>query len=817
MGFTVNTEVRLRNDVYHYAQKQHLAACFFSLDEVAIVPKVLTPLIQASQSIELAPTDSVSLIVPYIPDWPELGAVYKASTMTLIDALQGGANIILAGHPGSGKTVALAWLASATARNDAGLGKLDGLLPLYVHVREIQHYLHYKDEDLHALQTAAGDKLESAGQVEKNIERFADDAVEILIKAISSYVSPSTLPRLPGIIRTSLDKQRALFLLDGMDEIPPDRALSLTKFINSLLNKYPHLRMVVALSYENLAGLPTLGFGLLGMAAWGDDERASFLSRWSRMWVKLIYPTEKKQDDKINTQYLNGMLKVNNSALNPLEYVLKVWAAYSGDIRGPDGPSAIEAYILRMTRNESKTRARLEQFALQQLLDLSAISPIKEPELSDVDRGMDATNLLSPELPSGTIAPSQPAAAKRSSAKVPGGIDAMIDNGFMVSYPGSHYGFSHPIFAGYLAGNALATSESSSQIHGLPASIGKTLALYYLAYFGDVTPYINNLIQEDDILHTNHFLISRWLQVAPKNRPWRSIVLRTLTSIIQKEKDAVSLTAKAVTAMALSGDQGVSVYFRQLIKSEFPTLKQLAALGCGILGDKKSIADLNGMLEEQSPGSLRAASLALAAIGDKQSLEILASSLLNGNEMLRRCSAEALANNTVEGHPALKDGSTMEDLMVRRAVAFGLIRLNLPWATKIVENMQLEDSEWVVRNAAIQAFDELKRKNSYAPKPIHDLTEAQWLIDYATRIGTTVAPGKPAEELVLKALANGTQDEILNALDFLRRKCDPETMKYIFATYSNNTGEIKDIAYYILWLMLIAGIKLPLSIKYNIH
>jgi hypothetical protein len=70
---------------------------------------------------------------------------------------------------------------------------------------------------------------------------------------------------------------------------------------------------------------------------------------------------------------------------------------------------------------------------------------------------------------------------------------------------------------------------------------------------------------------------------------------------------------------------------------------------------------------------------------------------------------------------------------------------------------------------------------------------------------------------VIKALTNGSQDEIMNALDYLRNKCDANTINNIYTVYSNNTGEIKDFAYYVLWLMMIAGIKLPLAIKYNIE
>jgi hypothetical protein len=239
-------------------------------------------------------------------------------------------------------------------------------------------------------------------------------------------------------------------------------------------------------------------------------------------------------------------------------------------------------------------------------------------------------------------------------------------------------------------------------------------------------------------------------------------------------------------------------------------------LGCGILGEKKAVEELNNLLQEDSPASIRAASLALAAIGDKPSLEILASNLLNGSELARRYSAEALANNPVEGHPALKEGSKMEDLLVRRSVAFGLIRVNQPWAIKIVENLQLEDNEWVVRNSALQAFDEFRRRISYAPKPLADPTEMEWLINFAAKVGTTVAPGKPADDLVVKALTSGNKDEILFALDYLRIKCDENTISEINTIYNNNTEEIKDVAYYVLWLMMIAGINVPLAIKYNI-
>jgi HEAT repeat protein len=814
-NFSISSEVRLRTDIYRYAQKQHIASTLFSLDEIAIIPKVLTPLMQAPQLIEIPPTDSVSLTIPYIPDWPEMAAVYNGSTMTLIEALQGGANILLAGHPGCGKSFALAWLASCMARNAAGLGTLGDILPIYIQATEVLHQLHLVEKDENNSDDATtGDASHGSPQSISNV-RIAENPIEILINSIMIYTTPLTATRLSGIIHSALEKQRALLIIDRLDELPPHQAKAITAFIISMQQKYPKLRFVVATSYDNLAGLPAIGFRVLGMAGWNDYDRAAFLEQWSRQWTKWITPLEKNQYKKINIDYLNSWLKVNNTTLKPLEYALKVWAAFSGDIVGSDGPSAIETHIRRLIHDVPKSRSGLERFAFQLLSKAATSSDIKESErfMSDLDAEEE-----SPESETNhSTAPDQSQPTQSTSIKGISGVETLIDNGLLISYPGSHFGFSHPIYYGYLAASALSNApDAIKQLQNQPSWTVRTLAMYYLARVGDVTPLINNLLQDDDILHTNHLLISRWLQIAPKNRAWRSTILRTLTSILQKEKDTYCLAAKIISAMAFSGDNGISIYFRQLLKSDHPVLKQLAALGCGIIGDKKSIEDLNSLLQDQSPSLRRAASLALAAIADKVSLEILASSLLNGDEQMRRCAAEALANNPKEGHPALQEGSSMDDLMVRRAVVFGLMRINLPWATKIVENLQLEDNEWVVRNAAIQAFDELKRKKEYAPKPSVDLTESTWLIEYAEKNGTTVAPGKPAEDLAIKALANGTHDEIINVLQHIVERCDAEKSEFVYSAYINNTGEIKDFAYYVLWLMMIAGIKIPLTVKYDI-
>jgi hypothetical protein len=810
-NFSVGTEVHLRNDVYRFTQKQHLAVSIFSLDEILIEPRVITPMVQSSDSIENALTDSVSLSVPYIPDWPEFGAIFNCSTLRLTDALQGGANIILAGHAGSGKTVALAWLASILARNEAGLGILSGMLPIYIHATDLQPLYSGIDLSQGDSSSVGLDIPEYQNQTHIKIND-ANEALALVIQAVSAYISPITLPKLSSVIQGAVDNQRAILILDRVDELSPVQANAVTELIKLLLEKYPKLRIITAMSYDYLAGLPTLGFGLLGIAAWGDVERKSLLKLWSKQWSKFISPADKSHPKRVNSYFLKSWLCVNNELLNPLEYTLKIWAGFAGDSIGTDGLSAIEAHIRRMTKGLKDVRPGLERFSLQILFEMGFKSnPSDMNRLPQIDQAVTEPSEFIQDAEQIPSLPAQP--VNLPAIKEVPGIDMLSSNGFLIDYSGSQYGFSHPIFCGYLAGKALSETNILNQLKNQPSWSLRNLSLYFLSNFGDITPLIQHFLNEDDILHSNHLQISRWLQIAPKNRPWRSIILRTLTTILQKEKDTLSLAAKIIAAMTYSGDSGVTLYFRQLLKSEHPNLKQLAALGCGILADKKAIEDLSLMLQESSPTSVRSACLALAAIGDKQSLEILASNLLSGDELTRRYAAEALANNPHEGHPALKEGSSMDDVLVRRSVVFGLIRVNEPWARKIVENLQLEDKEWVVRAAAIQAFEELQQKSNYGPKPLPDITEFKWLADYATKVGTTVAPGKPGEDLVAKAFTSGSPEEKLYAMDYYRAKCDPTSVGIIYSAYSTSSGELHEAIYYLLWLMVISGIKLPISFE----
>jgi HEAT repeat protein len=261
----------------------------------------------------------------------------------------------------------------------------------------------------------------------------------------------------------------------------------------------------------------------------------------------------------------------------------------------------------------------------------------------------------------------------------------------------------------------------------------------------------------------------------------------------------------------MTNDPHVGPLFRQLLSSEDANTRQLAALGCGLIRDEKSVTELTKLINDIIPAVSRSACLALVAIGDKNALETVATVLIQGSEMVQRYAAEALANHIEEGHPALRDGSKMDDLLIRRAVIFGLARINEPWADEILENLQLEDQQWLVRNAAIQALEERNRPKPYLPTPSGPLTDMTWLIEFASKLGIGVAPGKPAVDLLIRALRDGDEELRLAVLNYLQVNGIEEVIPIIVNVYRGSLGEVREAAFNTLWHLSASGYEINIQ------
>jgi HEAT repeat protein len=777
---TLNDEIRLGNDTLHMSQSWHLAAAFFSLDEILVPPRLLAPA-PLPMAYEPPPSEDITdWAIPTMPDWPELASYYGAPWLEPVEALQGGANLAIIGKPGSGKTVTLAYLARQFIRNAPELGQLSHLTPVMVHAA-----------DLILPPPSPNDLLSS------------------LHPALFSYVKSIPQKRLPLFLHTLFNQGRALLLIDGLDELSPTQMSEVTGYLKSLLEKYSHTRAVVAAAPDHLGDLPMLGFIPVSVTSWSAAQRALFITHWGDLWEQFIAKQMPSGGPAIDTLLILGWLLNNTQNLTPLELTLKTWAAFAGDSLGPAPQAALEAFVRRMLVGQpGKNRQALEQLAGQIILNVQPIPSQKQAE-----------NWLGGSEMAAQTAEKTPQQKTERSVRARGALPDLLESGLLVKRRGDRISVQHPVLTGYLAAQSSAVMNAGEQIAGPETWTGREIALNYLAMIDSQASWLENMLdgEDTDLLQRNLLLAARWLRNAPAGLPWISAVMRQLAERLQNNETPLALRARVLTAMVICSDPGVAVMLRNLVTSDEADVRQLAALGLGFLRDLRAIQDLIHLLDDRRPAVNRSAILALTAIGDKTSLEAVASLLLSGDDSKRKAVAQALTNQPEEGYPTLEEGSTLSDPAVRRAVVYGLGRVRQPWAIAILEKLRKSDPQWVVKDAASQMLSAIQDENPRLPRPIPPLTETAWLTAFAAERGMGVAPGKPAYELLYRALAEGNEDQRQAAVYYLSGRGDEGAILPLYQIYFSSRGELREMVFTALWYLAATGLKLPPPTQFGLR
>jgi HEAT repeat protein len=779
-----STEENHRRITLRRAQGMHLAAPLFALDEIIQEPLLLAPPAFPEPGGPPVHQDLVSQTVPYLPAWPELAAVYRAPTLKIPQAISGGRNIVIVGQPGVGKTVALAYLASLAANRSEKLGDYQELIPFLVHVSDL--------------------KLPVSGE---------KDSLGPIIDVTSQHAPLFDVPRISGFVNTTFRNGRALLLVDGYDELAPEGQQAISEYFKVLLKAHPKTCIVTTGAPEYLDGLIGLGFAPLALMTWSEREITNFIERWGELWTRYVAVETWAQNnmEEVDPILLNIWLRADTANLSPFELTLKAWGAYAGDSLGSHVLEAIATHIRRIAPANTPLAA-LETLAMQVVL---GGQPIFDPRnarewVRSFETVEDATDAMASEE---TRADTKAGKKKKGEKTLPkpslGLIGRMAASGLLAQCPNNRLRFVHPVIEGYLAGRALSNYNAGDAILNQPDWSGKYLAMRYLAAHGDASRIAQSMMEWSRLpMHRPLLSAARWLRDAPKNAPWRSKLFSTLAAVLQTEGLPLNLRGQALTALITSNDPNVSILLRQLTETLSFELVHLAALGCGALRDQKAIPMLARVLDAPSASARRAACMALSAIGTNEALELVAHTLLNADEDLRRAAAESLANDPGEGHAMLKDGAALADILLRRAVVYGLARVDEPWAIEILNKLRLEDDQWVVRNAAAEVLD---AKSGFDPRIPHKLKppwEAPWLIEFAGKQGMGLSPGSSATDILLLALKSTDTETRLASLPYLKQTPSEGVIHQLYdAMYSDNL-ELREAVYTVLWEVGASGMKL---------
>ncbi|MDH5506799.1 MAG: NACHT domain-containing protein, partial [Anaerolineae bacterium] len=584
-GLSTSIEKRYRLDIVRMAQDNHLAAALFSLDEIAIPPRLMAPPVPVIPGEDPPPADVYSMTIPYMPDWPELAACYNAPTLGFKDALAGGANLMVMGKPGSGKTFALNYFAAQVARRDPELDELGDLVPVLVHAADI-------------VLPAKENKL-----------------TDVFYGAMNEKVSTLVEAKLSSFLNAIFEQELALLIVDGMDEMTQEGQTPIMEFLAEVAEKYPKNRMIVAASMENLPDHEGLGLTAIGLAGWTLRESSKFLSKWGELWDEFVVEESwaRNLPEGIDRILLNGWLAKDIGASNPLDLTLKVWAAYAGDTLGASSEDNLEAFVRRMTGDVENSRLAIEQLAAQMVATLSPVLPrnqagkfvaqFEDPEApSDLDPEYIKSLEQMDDIEEGEEEELEVEKKKRgkgfSARKVRRMLPEMVKSNILTYRTSAKIGFMHPVICGYLAGCGLAEKGNPLEILSQPNWEGKNNALKYMVPKRDMTPVANTLLerQRHDAVRKDLFAIAKWPNHGAYGAPWKIHVMRELATLIRDNGYSLGLRGRAIAALASSGDENVSTLFRQLLISQHAEVRHLGALGCGLVQDEKAVRDLGSLL-----------------------------------------------------------------------------------------------------------------------------------------------------------------------------------------------------------------------------
>ncbi|HET9588959.1 MAG TPA: HEAT repeat domain-containing protein [Anaerolineales bacterium] len=797
---TSGLENNHRRSTLRRAQGMHLAASLFSLNEILQEPRLIAPPARVEPGITPIQEDIISQTLPYMPAWPELAAIYRAPTLSLAEAVAGGENLVITGEAGAGKTVALAHLASLAANLQVELEPNVDVVPYLYHVAELG--LPHDP---------------------------SKDPVNIVTNAAGEHASMLDLGRLPGFVQQTFKNGQALLLIDGFDELDPQGQKGVVEWFRALVQNYPKVKIVTTGCTNQLTGLIGLGFTPLALIAWDSRTNARFIQRWGELWSRTVAQEARTQTDTdpVDPLLLNTWLATDNQGLTPFELTLKVWGAYAGDSLGPRVLDAIAAHVRRLAPSGTPVAA-LELLAMQVVL---TSQPIFDPRTArtwvkqyDIveDQPIESAEPVA-EAPAGEPVPltdSQKIKIKRSSAAAAapsyGLLSKMVESGLLVSHS-NRMRFLHPVFNGYLAGPAIGDNDAGIALVAQPEWDGKALSLRYLAARRDASAVAELMLKGSDLpLYDQVFAIARWLRDAPREAAWRGKVFSGLLGILQAEGQPLGLRGQAMAAFVASGDPGAATLFRQLLGSRSFELVPLAALGSGAMKDVRAIDPLEEVLQAPFGAVRRATCLALVAIGTEKSLEAVARALVQGDEELKRAAAEALANDHAEGHAMLKEGATLPDIMLRRAVVHGLARIEQPWAIEVLQRMQVEDDQWAVRNLANQYLEQMARVDPRVPRKLSPPSESPWLIEFAGKQGMGIPRGGPATDVLLSAFKLGETEERLAALPYLKRVANDGIIGALYNAMYGEDPEVREAAFYAMEEIAANGTKIPHPNQYGL-
>ncbi len=748
---TASIAERYAASVIEEAQISHLLGHLARLDQILIEPYLA----------ELTPP-----VKPEAQNVFQFNGRHKQARFKSTDAVEAAERLVITGPLGSGRTMLLNHL----LLHQCGLllqDYDDEYVPLSAYLPALP-----------PLDAPTGPAPEQDAETE--VGQTDEEVVDVLVEAAAMRMASLVSAGAERWLRKQVQEGLGLILLDGWDELPPDRRERVTAWIRRLAQVHPDNRIVVAAGEVGYGPLVEAGFIPLTLQPWDRPQFETLGQRWTQAWpwegrphpeppaihYRATPPTPLFATLEVAIQLQGKAL--GRTEAECMEQALEVLVPVppvdeDGEPAWPQ-PTAHEA-LNRLALSSFEDGLFLEreqiqntvtdampapQFSRDMMLAAKKATPSAD-ELDEDEEWESAEPQLDKE--------EQKAIAEEEDRRLlqvvdccraltqPGGpIQNWADRGYL---------FAHPVVAAYFAARHLANTDQSAVVaeHADDPS-WRQVCRFYVA-MAPAEPLLERLMSvPDDLFLSRLWIAASWLSATPPHpTPWRGQLMKRLAQLFMNPQFPPLLRQRALINLVESGDPNIALLFKQAIQQGDLQARALSVYGLGLLGREQDLAQIESVLEGADPLVQLAAVESLKNHGGQKALEILVSIMLVSEDQVQRRAAEVLARFGEDGYAVLREAAEDDDLVIRRAAVYGLAAVDQDWAWDIVEKL-FHDKEWFVRNAAealLTAHEAKPELDLSLPKP----EDESWLISWAAARGEGVGTG----DMAIKALMRAAQDE----------------------------------------------------------
>lgn len=316
---TSGLSIAIRKEAIKRAQTSHIAYKICSLQEILIEPYFLIPPILNSEFERSLFDSEVNSLIPFTPELPLIARNYPLPKIKISEAIQKSVRLMISGPTGSGKSVALAHLATLLAEKNANCGKSCGKIPFYFHVHDSE-FVNFPRQDI----------------------------ATIIYKALSQKLPVSQLPKLAKFINYELEANNAVLIIDGFDELSKTDADLFMSILQVGLASFPNLQVVMSTSPYYSGNLEQLGFLNFPIAEMSNNQIKDLTNKWTGLWYDKVINSDTSKQHFLKEKLIYNWLREIPAGRTTLENTLYIWGALSGDLRGMDTLSIYESHFSRI-------------------------------------------------------------------------------------------------------------------------------------------------------------------------------------------------------------------------------------------------------------------------------------------------------------------------------------------------------------------------------------------------------------------------------------------------------------------------------------